>query len=63
MLAYYSFRALMASNLILIRAQASKALGQNIPKQVYSKAKKVAEYVISATPYEHEGKKNRSERK
>ena len=56
-LAYYSFRALMASNLILKKAQASKALGQSIPKQVYSKAKKVAEYVINATPYEHEGKK------
>ena len=56
-LAYYSFRALMASNLILKKAQASMALGQNIPKQVYSKAKKVAEYVINATPYEHEGEK------
>ena len=57
MLAYYSFCALMESNLILKKAQASKALGQNIPKQVYSKAKKVAEYVINATPYEHEGEK------
>ncbi len=48
----------MESNLSTKKTQASRALGQSIPKQVYSKAKKVAEYVINATPYEHEGEKS-----
>ena len=56
-LAYYSFLALMASDLILKKKQASLILGQDIPKQVYSKAKKVALYVRDEKTYEHDGKK------
>lgn len=54
---YFSFWLLVKMKGRFSVTSASKILGEDIPKQVFAKAKKVFKYVDGGYPYIHEDKK------